>query len=159
MNEDARKALLRAIPHGLYIVTTGAGDNAHGFTATWLTQASFKPPLVMLAVRRDSFAHAAMSQNKHFAVNYLDKDSRAIAEAFFKPPRAENGKFGIHGFSPAPETGSPVLDAALGWLDCKRIHTFEHGDHSIMVGEVLEASVLKPGEPLVLGDTAWKYGG
>lgn len=159
MNEDAKKTLLRAVPHGLYIITTGAGAAAHGFTATWLTQASFKPPLLVAAIRRDSHAYTAVKDNNSFVVNYLPKAARAIAEVFFKPPRPENNKFGIYTFAPSPVSGGPALEDALGILDCKLVHVYDNGDHSLFVGEVTEAEIRTPGEVLVLGDTPWKYGG
>ncbi|MFN0204688.1 MAG: flavin reductase family protein [Planctomycetota bacterium] len=159
MNEDAKKTLLRAVPHGLYIITTGTGDSAHGFTSTWFTQASFKPPLVVTAVRRDSHAYTTIRDNNSFIVNYIPKSARAAAEVFFKPPRPENNKFGIYTFAPSPVSGGPVLEVALGYLDCKLVHIYDNGDHSLFVGEVTEAEVRAAGEPLVLGDTPWKYGG
>ena len=47
---DAKKTLLRKIPHGLFICGVADGDEVNGFTASWVTQASFEPPLVMMAV-------------------------------------------------------------------------------------------------------------
>lgn len=159
MNDDARKSLLRAIPHGLYIVTTGSGDSAHGFTATWLTQASFKPPLIMMGVRRDSHAFTTITANHTFIVNFVPKEARAICEKFFQPPKAEKDHFGPYRFAPSSISGGPVLADALGHLDCRVTDVVDRGDHAIIVGEVLEAVISKPGEPLVLGDTPWKYGG
>jgi flavin reductase (DIM6/NTAB) family NADH-FMN oxidoreductase RutF len=159
MNENAKKTLLRSIPHGVYVVTTGSGDAAHGFTATWLTQGSFAPPLVVLSVRRDSHAYAAITTNKSFVVNFVPKDGRSLAEAFFKPPRASGSKLGDFTFQPAPVSGGPVLDAALGFVDCKFVSAVDHGDHAVVVGEVAEAAILRAGDALLLSDTPWKYGG
>lgn len=159
MNEDAKKSLLRAVPHGLYVVTTGAGDAAHGFTATWLTQASFKPPMVAVAVRRDSLGFAAIARNGNFVVNFLAKDAAAVAERFFKPPKPEGGRFGELAFAPGTATGGPVLAVALGHLECAVRQVADHGDHAIVLGEVVEAARAPEGEPLVLADTPWKYGG
>jgi flavin reductase (DIM6/NTAB) family NADH-FMN oxidoreductase RutF len=159
MNEDAKKSLLRAVPHGLYIVTSGEGDKAHGFTATWLTQASFKPPQVAIGVRRDSHAFTVISETGAFVVNFLAKDGRPVAEAFFKPPRSENGKLGAHAFRAAPLTGAPILEAALGFLGCQVRGSLGDGDHALFLGEVVEAEAKGPVETLVLADTPWKYGG
>lgn len=162
MNEDAKKTLLRMIPHGLYVVTSGkaAGDGpAHGFTATWLTQASFKPPLVMMGVRKDSQSYASVTGNGAFVVNFITKGDRAMAERFFQAPPASGSRFGDQPFRPSPATGAPVLEAALGFVECKVVHVFDHGDHSVVVGEVIEAQILQGGEPLLLSDTPWKYGG
>lgn len=159
MDENAKKTLLRFVPHGLYILTSGSGDAAHGFTATWLTQASFTPPQVVVAVRRDSHAFASIAAGGAFGVNLLSKDGRAIAEAFFKPPRPAAGRLGDHRFHSSPLTGVPVLEAALGFLGCRVVGSFGEGDHGLYLGEVVEAEIRAPGEPLVLADTPWKYGG
>ncbi|MBI3817345.1 MAG: flavin reductase [Planctomycetes bacterium] len=159
MNEDAKKTLLRFIPHGLYVITTGAGDSAHGFTATWMTQASFKPPLVAIGVRRDSHAFTTIAANGSFIVNFVGKNDRAICEKFFQPPKSENQHFGNYAFSPAPVTGGPALTDALAWLECKVTDIVDRGDHAVVVGEVVGANIIKAGDPLVLADTPWKYGG
>ena len=53
LNQDAKKVLLRKIPHGLFICAVREGDEINGFTASWVTQGSFTPPLVVMAVRAD----------------------------------------------------------------------------------------------------------
>ena len=54
MDDDTRKAALRALTYGLYVVGARAGDEINAMTATWVTQVSFEPPL--LAVRRPARA-------------------------------------------------------------------------------------------------------
>ena len=51
---DAKKTLLRKIPHGLFICGVREGDEVNGFTASWVTQGSFEPPMVVMGVRADS---------------------------------------------------------------------------------------------------------
>ena len=53
LNQDAKKVLLRKIPHGLFICAVREGDEINGFTASWVTQGSFTPPLVVMAARAD----------------------------------------------------------------------------------------------------------
>ncbi len=159
MNESAKKALLQKIPHGVYVVTTGTGASAHGFTATWLTQVSFEPPLIAIGVRRDSKAYTTVTESKQLVVNFLAKDGRGIAERFFKPPAVDGSSFGDVPFHAGPATGGPVLDAALGFAECRVTNVQDGGDHAIVVAQVVEAGVLKEGAALILADTPWKYGG
>jgi len=159
VNEEAKRSLLRQLPHGVYVVTSGSGDRAHGFTATWITQASFKPPLVVVAIRHDSQSYASVTASGAFAVNLLRKDGRAIAERFFQPPSASGSRFGELAFHAGDATGAPILDDALGALECKVVHVFDRGDHSVVVGEVLGAATCRGGDLLLLADTPWKYGG
>ena len=58
LDVDAKKTLLRKIPHGLFVCGVRNGDEVNGFTASWVTQGSFDPPLVVMGVRADSSSHA-----------------------------------------------------------------------------------------------------
>jgi flavin reductase (DIM6/NTAB) family NADH-FMN oxidoreductase RutF len=159
VNEEAKKRLLRMLPHGVFVVTSGAGDGAHGFTVTWLTQVSFKPPLIVVAVRRDSLAYGSVTGSGAFCVNWISREQRPLAERFFQPPKASGSRFGDLPFHAGLATGAPVLDDALGFLECRVVHAFDHGDHSIVVGEAVEAGLQRDGDLLLLSDTPWKYGG
>src|SRR2546427_4601434 len=54
MDEAAKKTVLRSFPYGLYAVTVAHGGEEHGMTANWVTQASFEPPMVVVAVENTS---------------------------------------------------------------------------------------------------------
>ena len=64
---EAKKVLLRKIPHGLFICNVREGDEINGFTASWVTQGSFVPPLVVMAVRSDGSSHETIKRTKQFA--------------------------------------------------------------------------------------------
>ena len=53
MNEDAKKKLLRMIPHALYVLTSKADGKTAASTVSWVTQASFQPPLVAVGLKKD----------------------------------------------------------------------------------------------------------
>jgi flavin reductase (DIM6/NTAB) family NADH-FMN oxidoreductase RutF len=159
MDPQARKTLLRKIPHGLYIVGVAHNGQLNAFTGTWLTQASFTPPRIVLGVRKDSGSFEMLKQSRVFSVSLLRKDQQSVAEHFVKPSRlvGEKLKDVPHHLG---RTGAPVLDDAIGYLECEvREIANEHGDHAVVVGEVVEA-VLRRDEPaLTLMDTGWQYGG
>lgn len=159
MDEAAKRALLRKVPHGLYVVTSGSCESAHGFTATWLTQTSFQPPLIALGVRRDSAGCASIKAAGALCVNLVPKDRRDLAERFFQPRTASSDRFEELPFHAGAATGSPVLDDALGYLECRVQHVLDHGDHSVVLAEVVGAGVLRDGDLLELSQTPWKYGG
>ncbi|MBI4352348.1 MAG: flavin reductase family protein, partial [Candidatus Omnitrophica bacterium] len=56
-------------------------------------------------------------------------------------------------------TGAPILDRAVGFLECEVRQIVEAGDHSVVIGEVVEAEAVKEEPPLVMSDTPWHYGG
>jgi flavin reductase (DIM6/NTAB) family NADH-FMN oxidoreductase RutF len=144
MDSDAKKATLRMIPYGLYVLTADDGNgNIAGATVNWVTQTAFSPPLVAVGVKTDSGAYAIIKSAGSFALNMLGKDAKGLAFTFFKPAKLEDGKLSGQSFKRG-QTGAPILDAAIGAIECTVKDTVEEGDHHIFVGEVIEAHLPKP---------------
>lgn len=144
MNADAKKTVLRMIPYGIYVLTAddGAGNIAAA-TVNWVTQTAFNPPLVVIGVKTDSHAYALIKQTRKFALNMLGKDGKGSAFAFFKPAKLEDGKLSGHAFHKG-SNGAPILDAAIGAVECTITTIVEQGDHHVVVAEVTEAHLPKP---------------
>ncbi len=159
VDEKAKKTLLRYIPHPINICGVKEGDEVNGFTLSWTTQASFKPPMIVIGVRQDSRSHAMIKASQVFAVSFLEKSQQKIAETFFQPQVKVENRFGEHEFYLSEMTGCPVLKEALGYVECKVKGSLEEGDHSIFLGEVVGARLHREGDPLWLMDTKWQYGG
>jgi len=141
MDPELKKTALRMIPYGLYVLTSEAGDGTvAASTVNWVTQASFEPPLIVVGVKADSGAHAVIKESGSFALNVLGKAQQSLAFAFFKPAEREGNTIGGEAFSNG-KTGAPILAAAVAFLDCSLTDTVERGDHSIFVGEVVDAAV------------------
>jgi len=158
LDEQAKKTMLRKIPHGLYICGVKDGDDVNGFTASWVTQASFQPPLIVSCVRQDSKSHAMIKASSVFALSILGAEQKELAQAFFKPQRRVGNKFEDVEFR-LGETGCPIILDALGYVECQVIGTVEKGDHTVFVAEVIAAGVHRDGNPLTLESTGWQYGG
>ena len=158
MDETAKKHILRKIPYGLYIIGVKDGASYHAFTGSWLSQCSMKPPRVMLGVRHGTHSLDMIRHGKVFSVNWMSKEDKKALEQFFKATPASGNRFGELTYT-VKKTGAPVLDKALSYLECEVIHIHEVGDHSIVVGEVVNAEVLNDGAPLIMSDTPWHYGG
>jgi flavin reductase (DIM6/NTAB) family NADH-FMN oxidoreductase RutF len=69
------------------------GDQVNGFTASWVTQGSFDPPLVVMAVRADSTSNGMIQRTRRFSLNVLAADQKDLAAVFFKPQQAVGGRF------------------------------------------------------------------
>jgi flavin reductase (DIM6/NTAB) family NADH-FMN oxidoreductase RutF len=167
MDADAKKTALRMIPYGLYVLMSESADGrVAAATVNWVTQASFQPPLVAIGVKADSGAHEIIKESRSFALNILGKGQQDLAFAFFKPLEREENSIGGEAFS-IGKSGSPILANAAAFLECSLVDTLEKGDHSIFLGEVVEAGVNREisGRPddeiLALGDLGEKtfYGG
>ncbi len=146
MDNDAKKSVLRMIPYGLYVLTADDGKgNVAAATVNWVTQTAFAPPLIVAGVKTDSHAYALIKETGKFALNMLGKDAKGLAFTFFKPAKLEDGKLSGQGFKTG-ETGAPILDAAIGAIECTVKTIVEEGDHHVVVGEVIAAHLPKPVE-------------
>lgn len=154
MEVKVRKEVLRLVPYGIYAVTCGTGDQVTAFTATWLTQISFDPPLLALATRADSVACERIRSGGGFVVNFVGADQMPLLKELVKPAarRAEVA-------GPPSCVGPPVLGSAVAWAACRVCSETMPGDHVVFVAEVVDVGRPTPETPLVLSDTAWNYGG
>ena len=146
MDPAARKTALRMIPYGLYVLTAASSDGrVAAATINWVTQASFEPPLVVICVKVDSDVHALIKQTGQFALNVLGKGQQKTAFTFFKPSVLEGDRISGERFTRG-RTGLPQLESASAFLECKLVHTIERGDHTVMLGEVIEAVITRQSE-------------
>ena len=144
MDENQKKTVLRMIPYGIYVLTCeGENGKVAAATVNWVTQASFKPPLVVVGVQAESLAHALIKDRSVFALNILGQGQGDIAYGFFKSVEREGSSIGGRSFS-AGATGSPILSDATAFVECNLVDTVEKGDHSVFVGEVVNAGIHKP---------------
>jgi len=159
LDEQAKKTMLRKIPHGLYICGVKDGEELNGFTMSWLMQSSFKPPLIVNCVKRDSGSHAMIKKSGVFAISFLDSEQKDLAAKFFKPKRRVGNKFEDVEFYQGAATGCPIISDSLGYVECKLVSSVEEGDHTVFVGEVIGSGVHREGKQLLLETTGWNYGG
>jgi len=158
MDEQAKKKILQQIPYGLYVIGVKDGASHHAFTGSWLSQCSMKPPRLMLGLRHGTHSLDMLKQGKVFSVNWMSKDDKKVLEQFFKTTPASGNRFGELTYQ-TKKTGAPILDKALSYVECEVVDIHDAGDHSIIVGEVVNAELRHDGPPLVMGDTPWHYGG
>ena len=141
MDAQAKKTALRMIPYGLYVLTSESEDGrVAASTVNWVTQASFEPPLVAVGVKADSGAHEVIKESGTFALNVLGKDQQDLAFAFFKALERDGDSIGGQPFT-LGKAGAPIFTASAAFLECSLVDTLERGDHSIFLGEVVEAGV------------------
>jgi flavin reductase (DIM6/NTAB) family NADH-FMN oxidoreductase RutF len=160
MDPQDKKLALRAINYGLYVLTATDGDDYGAGGVNWLSQASFEPPLVMVAVKADSGSCAIVSKTGSFAVNVLADDQLDIGKAFFRSTSVEGDAVNGHRFEPSPVTGNPLLVETPYWFEARVTDTVARGDHTVFVAEVVGAGVRDASRtPLLLRSTGMNYGG
>ena len=160
MNQDAKKQVLRAVPYGLYALgVRGDEGAAHMMTVNWLTQVSFEPPMVTVAVERESRSLALLRREGRFALSLLPAGARQLAGRLGRSSASTPTKMDGIAHHPGPATGAPVLDEATGWLECAVTAEHPAGDHVLIVADVVEAGVQREGETLTLKETGFRYAG
>src|SRR5215203_1683516 len=119
MEEQARSEILKTIPYGFYITgVVGSDDEANGFTTCWVSQVSFEPQQVVVAVRKDQHTHDLIEEGGVFSLNFLDTEQEDLARKFTEPLQPENGTIAGSTSYPTRATGvSPFPDpfATLGY--------------------------------------------
>jgi flavin reductase (DIM6/NTAB) family NADH-FMN oxidoreductase RutF len=159
MDAAAKKSVLRHCPYGLYVVTVAHGGEEHGMTANWVTQASFEPPMLAVAVENTAKTIGMIRDSHHFAVNVLRKGQRDLAGKLGRTSEQAPHKLKGIKTKPGPAAETPVLADSLGWVECRLVTTLPAGDHTIVLGEIMEAGVEHEDEALTLHDAGFSYSG
>jgi flavin reductase (DIM6/NTAB) family NADH-FMN oxidoreductase RutF len=144
--EELRE-LMRRFPAGVAVVTVDLEGERLGLTVATLVPLSLEPPLVGFAVSRQAALHELLRSSGGFAVSLLGAGQEAIAAHFARgvPPIAH-----WHGIPVRPgRDGPPLIDGALGWLECRTGGEHETGDHTFFVGEVEGVELGPAVDPLL----------
>ena len=158
MDPNTRKKVLRKITYGIYILAVEFKKHYSAATITWLSQASFEPPLLMIGLKKVSNTYRAVIESKKFSINLLNDSQKSMAASFFKDTKFEGGK--LNGYDiEIGKTGVPVFKNINAYFECEFLKIIEGGDHDIIVAEIKNAENLVDQVVLNLEDTGWKYGG
>ena len=145
---EFRKAM-GAFATGVTIITVNLDDEVHGMTANAFTSVSLDPMLVLVCVDHSTRTHAHLHAKKRFGINVLCEDQKAISEYYARPERShEHAEAEAGARFDRTRHGTPMLDGALAFLECRLESVQEAGDHSIFIAEV-EDVVVREGDPLL----------
>lgn len=154
----ARRAALRLLTYGLYAVTFRHGEERTAFTANWLTQVSFDPPLLALSVENDSHSIGLLRASGGFTVNVLPRGAADVAGTLGRRYVTDPQKLSRVEWDDGP-SGRPVLRQALAAIECAVVSSLTAGDSTIFVAGIEGALLLGMGEPLQMSDTPYKHAG
>lgn len=141
------KAVLGRFPTGVTVVTTCDGERPAGLTVNAFASISLDPPLVMVSIDRRSHLHDIVWRAGFFAANILGAHQQATSRRFAGQTTDRNERFHQTAWH-IGRTGAPLLDEAIGWVECRVVQVYPAGDHSIFLGQV-EALGSGPGDPLL----------
>jgi flavin reductase (DIM6/NTAB) family NADH-FMN oxidoreductase RutF len=145
VDADSFRSLLGRFATGVTIVTCRDADGFdQGMTMSAFSSLSLSPPLVLLCIDRVATMRPALMVATHFAVNILAAEQEALSRRF---AGKDLKRFDGVGFSRAP-TGVAILDDVLAHFECRRLTQHDGGDHTIVIGEVLDGAA-NDGRPLL----------
>jgi flavin reductase (DIM6/NTAB) family NADH-FMN oxidoreductase RutF len=159
MDAALKKSALRLFTYGLYAVTAQHGEQLSAMTVNWITQSSFDPPMVALAVEHDSHSRQVIEAAGAFAVNVYESGQRELAGSLGRTYAKHPDKITNIAWTPGAATGSPVLADALAWVECRVQSATPSGDHILFIAEVIEAGQHRSGVALTVMEAGFKYSG
>ena len=147
------KALGR-IASGLFVVTAKCEDKEDAVLASWVTQCSFDPPAVTIALATLRAARLLVEASEAFIVNVLPKDDMTLLKHFSRPPedifKGVKTRKGLEGIR--------ILSDAVSYLECEVVQAIQSGDHVLYVGEIVGGRTLKGGDPYThVRDNGFNY--
>jgi flavin reductase (DIM6/NTAB) family NADH-FMN oxidoreductase RutF len=150
------RSTVGAFATGVTVVTTRGDEQAYGMTANAFSSLSLDPPLVLVCVMSGSEGSQHIEQNGCFAVNVLHADQEPLSRYFASRDRPRGRDAFKEVAHRTAASGSPILDGAIAYLDCRLHGAHEAGDHQIYIGEVLELGFDPDGSPLVFHGGKYK---
>lgn len=143
--EDLRVAMRRWAT-GVTIVAATHDGTTSGMTVSSFTSVSLEPPQVLVCIEQGTRTHAAISQSGAFAVSLLNGDQAALSSRFGGQVNETESRFaGVPTY--AQSTGSPILEGAIAFLDCRVVAAHEAETHTIFVGLVEASGVSDDARP------------
>lgn len=142
--------------YGIYVLTTRHEDTINGMIASWVTQVSHDPPLIMVAIHPNRYSHTLIDNSGIFTLHIIDRSQKDLLARFkgadpikkFSGIAWENGK-----------TGAPVLRDCTAFFELKVKERYDPGNHTLFVGEVVHCGVNSTATPRSTLDYEGSYGG
>ena len=158
MDPNLKKQVLRTFTYGLYAVSCANEGEVNVFTANWLTQVSFEPPLLAVSVENISKSLPMILRSRKFTVNVLRSGDRELAGKLGKSALRDPDKLVNIAFHPG-SNGCPILDVALAWVACEIRNTASAGDSTLIIAEVIDVDMPGEGQPLTMAEAGFRHAG
>lgn len=151
---DLKKAM-RQLPFPVTIVTAAIGKDKQGITIGSFTSLSLKPPLISFNVDQEAQIHRLITRATHFAIHFPLPEQSGLCNHFAVSGLSPEEQFGsVDHYRNA--YGSPVLKKISTVIQCRAYDKFDAGDHSIIVGEVLEVEQHNNNAAVIYHDGSYR---
>ncbi len=144
VSKDEFRSAIGRFASGVTVVTTKTKDDKpRGITVSAFSSVSLEPPLILVCIDKRASVHDIFEEGHHFAVNVLAENQEVISRRFASK---EPDRFAGIGYTEGI-AGDPLLTDVIACVECRVVHTYPGGDHTIVVGEV-ETINVSDGKPL-----------
>jgi flavin reductase (DIM6/NTAB) family NADH-FMN oxidoreductase RutF len=159
MELRTRQKALRMLASGVYVMTSRSAEDIGAATVTWVSQASFVPPLLMAAVRRQSSVFQYLAESGVAALHIVGEHQQDVAWRFLFPTSNERGRINGESFS-SGKTAAPILSNLPAHIECELERIVEtDGDHAVVILRVVDAECRDDDvRPLTMANSPWRYG-
>ncbi|HEU0287116.1 MAG TPA: flavin reductase family protein [Nocardioidaceae bacterium] len=141
LDDRAFRGALGRYGSGVTVMTTVADGEDHAITVSAFTSVSLDPPLVLACIDKTARFHEAVLSSGRWAVSILNEEGQDAATWFALRGRPLDGQLEKVIYRRGEYTGAGLLGDANAWLECRTWRTYDGGDHTIVVGEVMTAEV------------------
>jgi len=140
---------LHKISYGLYVISSKKGEKVNGQTANSVIQVTSEPPTIAIGINKQNLTHEYIKESQVFAISILSQGTPLsfIGKFGFKSGR-DIDKFENVNYKLGKTQCPLILDHTLAYLEAKLIKEVDVGTHTVFIGELVEADVLKEGEPM-----------
>jgi len=148
VDSEKLRAAMRAWSAGVTVVTAMYEDIRHGATVNSFTSISLEPALLTVTLQKSARTHELISKSRAFGLTILSAEQSNIADLFAGKTSEVKDRFkGLE--TQTLVTGSPLIVGGLAWLDCRVVETFDAGNSTLFIAEVLAAQNISDGQPLI----------
>lgn len=139
----ALRSLFGRFASGIVVVTCGRDPDVHGMTANSFVSVSLSPPLLLVAIRRETRMHERLLAENRFGISVLAEDQAALSSHFAGSPNPDVAPRFID------RCNTPVLADALAWMVCERHAEWATETHTLFIGRLLDGGQADAGRPLL----------
>ncbi len=140
---------LYLISYGLYLVGSKKGDKLNAQVANTVIQVCSEPVKLAVAINKNNYTHELINDSKAFTVSILSKDTPLsfIGDFGFKCGRDVDKLKNVN-YKLSRNNLPIVLDYTLGYFEARVISQVDVGTHTLFIGELIDADIVKEGEPM-----------
>jgi len=145
---------LGTMTYGIYALTMAHAERVNAMIASWVSQVSYDPPLIVIAVHPNRYSHEIIEKSGFFAMHVLKKTQKNHVARFMGSDPGE--KFRGVDWQPG-KTGCPILKECAAWFECKLSDRIQPGNHTLFFGKVVDAMKISDEAALTTRDYRGQY--